>query len=358
MPDPAARVPEAEQRLVRHFVHTARNVAATQGLTHSRPSDPLPAGVKPETFTGATAAYDWYPAEHDAITAITALALRNGWTRDAASMAMDLLPVAYRRGGTPAQHAQQLWQILAAAGGLDSDDAFGDSALLADLLRSIAIDPEWFKRYGTFEQAEGFLGRAERLVAARGDRLARAQVVRAVGQLRLNRKDYQAAQEAFERALELADGDAGASIRARLYINIANTHDGRGDWQAALEANSRTVATEMQWRTEGNMLIIANINRAECLLKLDRVGEALDAVAASRAAGAGTSAYLASLLPLEAGAALRAGDLPLAQRSVDEFRQYMADHGAEGPGAEWRSGIQDLQNQIDQVEHALIDPAG
>jgi tetratricopeptide (TPR) repeat protein len=286
--------------------------------------------------------------------------MRHGWTRDAANMAMDLLPVASRRGGTPGQHAQQLWHIVAAAGGFESDEsvgdrALGDRALLADMLRAIAIDPEWVRWVGTFEQAESLLGRAERLVAAGGDRLARAQVARAIGQMYTNRKDYASAQAAFERALGLADGEDGAAIRSRLHNNIAITHERRGDWQASLESNDRTVATERGRRTEGNLLIIAHINRAECLLELGRPGEALDAVKSSRAAGAGTSAYRPSLLPLEARAALGAGDLPHAQRAVDEFRQYIADHGNEGPGAEWSDGIQDLQAQIDAVHRALIN---
>lgn len=310
MPDVGDQVPAAERRLVGHYVHTARNAATMQGLTHARPADPLPAGVTPESFAGPTAAHTWYPAEHDAITAITALALRHGWTRDAANIAMDLMPIASRRGGTPGQHAQQLWQIVAAAGGFESDDALGDRALLADMLRAIAIDPEWVQWVGTFEQAESLLGRAELLIAAGGDRLARAQVVRAVGQMYTNRKDYAAAQKAFERALELADGEDGAPIRSRLYNNIAITHDRRGDWQSALEANNQTVANEGGRRTEGNLLIIAHINRAECLLELGRATEALDAIRSSRAAGAGASAYRPSLLPLEARAALGCGDLP------------------------------------------------
>ncbi len=43
---------------------------------------------------------------------------------------------------------------------------------------------------------------------------------------------------------------------------------------------------------------------------------------------------------------------------MDEFRQYIADHGTEGPGAEWSDGIQDLQAQIDTVHQALINRTG
>lgn len=352
MPDTAHRFADAEHRLVSHLVHTARNAAATQGLTHTRPTEAAPTGVTPEEFTGPTAVLEWYSAEHGAITAIAALALRRGWTREAANIAIDL-PRSGQHDLSPRQRAKQLWEILAAAGGLDSDDAFGDPALLADVLRVIAFHQQWF---GTVEQADRFLQRAERLVVADGDRLARAQVLRGIGRLHHDRKEYESAQIAFEQALELAYGHDGAAIRARLYTNIANTHVRCENWPAALEANDRAIAIEREQRSESELLIVANINRAECLVKLDRARDALDAIEASRVAGADISAYWAGGLALQAGAALRAGDRPLARQAVEEFRRHIADHSAEGSGADWSGGIQDLQTQIDEVDRALNPP--
>jgi tetratricopeptide (TPR) repeat protein len=160
---------------------------------------------------------------------------------------------------------QQLFDILVAAGGLDSDDAFGDPALLGEVLLVIALNQRWF---GTLEQAESFLHRAERLLAGRDERLARAEALRGMGRLHLNRKDYESAQEAFEQALALADGEGAAATRTRLYIGLGQTHVRRDDWSAALTANDRAIAN-VDGVTAHRRGVMGNANRRK---RLDHPG--------------------------------------------------------------------------------------
>jgi DNA-binding SARP family transcriptional activator/tetratricopeptide (TPR) repeat protein len=349
MPDTSGRVRDAEMRLVNHVVHASRNADDTDARTHSRPAGTIVPGVVPETFALEVDIRAWYLDEREAIDAVVALAVRNGWLRDAANIVMNTRTAAhsYRMSR---QRSFLLFDILVAANGLESDDAFGDQALLGDVLRAVGANRG---AGGENDQAEQFFRRAERLLDEAGDRVALCQLLRVVGRMHAARGDFDLAEASYKRGLALAAQEKAATVEALIHIELGNTYFETGDWEAAIESNGRAIAVESTRRSVGLVIITAHINRAENMLRMDRVDEALLEVAAIRAAGGEEYEDNTLLAHLEARAAFRAGDHELARRAVGEFRRLAAERTEEDFRLMWIGGLPALLTDIDEIDRAL-----
>ncbi|MEU8819765.1 BTAD domain-containing putative transcriptional regulator [Actinoplanes sp. NPDC048796] len=159
---------DAERRLVEHYVHSSRNAYLTFKLLPPADPGPPPPGVFPSRPPDVGAAQRWYRAERATIAAVTDLALRRGWARDAALIMVYVRPMRSSQPASSAEIRRQATRAVEAVAGL------GDPELETLILREAAVQ----HRPHSPGLARDYLLRALAIAEGRDDLIGQAQVLR------------------------------------------------------------------------------------------------------------------------------------------------------------------------------------
>ncbi|SNY72283.1 AfsR/SARP family transcriptional regulator [Paractinoplanes atraurantiacus] len=160
--------PDAERRLVEHYLHSSRNAYLTFKLLPPADPGPPPPGVHPSRPVDMSGAHDWYRNERAAVQAVTDLALRRGWARAAALIMVHVRPMRSSQPRLSAELRDQAVRAVEAVAGL------GDPELETLILREAAVQ----LRAHSTDRARDYLLRALAITQARGDLVGQAQILR------------------------------------------------------------------------------------------------------------------------------------------------------------------------------------
>ncbi|XVU22868.1 BTAD domain-containing putative transcriptional regulator [Actinoplanes sp. CA-054009] len=159
---------DVERRLVEHYLHSSRQAYLTFKLLPPADPGPPPPDVFPSRPEDTAAAQGWYRSERAAVQAVTDLALRRGWAREAALIMLHVRPMRSNQPRFSAELREQAVRAVTAVAEL------GDPDLETLILREAAIQ----LRPHAPEHAREYLLRALAVAEGRGDLIGQAQVLR------------------------------------------------------------------------------------------------------------------------------------------------------------------------------------
>ncbi|MEV0731955.1 BTAD domain-containing putative transcriptional regulator [Polymorphospora sp. NPDC050346] len=216
---------EARQRIVDHYLHSARTADARMSPLRD-PITPPPArpGVAPEEPVDNTRALAWFAVEHHVLIRVVELAARYGFDRHVWQLAWALTTFLGRRG-----HWEDLIAVQNRA--LAAAERDGDRAARAQAHRDIVVA---YSETGRFESARGHLEHALVLLDDLADRVGQAHTLLTLGWVSEKEGDQAAALRHDERALRLFRADGHEAGEARALNAVGWDHAVRGDYQETI----------------------------------------------------------------------------------------------------------------------------
>ncbi|MFF4349745.1 BTAD domain-containing putative transcriptional regulator [Streptomyces sp. NPDC001530] len=222
---PEAELQAAVDRLLTHYVHTAR-AAGLVLAPHCDPMplEPPPAGVVGEPLTDDLRALAWLTAEYPVLLAVIDAAADCGHDRLACLLAWSLEPFFDRRGH---------WHdgMVAQQTALDCALRLADPAWEAHGLRGLGRAEG---RLGLHNRSVPHLDRALELFTGLGDGIGRAQTHRSLGWECDQQGDLAGALRHNQLALELFRADGHAAAQASVLNSVGWYHALLGEYRQAL----------------------------------------------------------------------------------------------------------------------------
>ncbi|GAA1382896.1 AfsR/SARP family transcriptional regulator [Catellatospora chokoriensis] len=330
--DEAKERPECEQRLIQHYLHSARSAYAR----HRRPpvgvvGEP-PEDVTPESFDSVPQAASWYARERAALWATIELALAHGLRRDAA--AMILAASAPGSDSIPAGRAQTILAVL------DTVGVLGEPLMEAELLRTAG------EVFAPLPQADEYLHRALSIFEGAGELAGQADVLRNLAMLSLPRGDYEAANTYGERSVSLARQTGRQELLAVSLLTLTRARLGSDRVEAGTRAGDEGLAIVVAEHLDHLKIYYAQLV-AEASWKLGRYERAVEVADWGLTEGVcesnGPRCAVAAIL---ARAAFDLGDRVRAERGCLQFENLIADNGfrelIEFAGIEVAEGYRDM----------------
>lgn len=340
---PDGEQPEAERRLVDHYVRSMRLAYERLGRTPLTALDPDLADVAPDDMADEAAALSWYIRERAVLVAVIGLALDRGWLRSAVTMVVDWRPLRFSSAEPTTDVLPLIHRALAAA------EELGDPVLHAEMLRDTA---DQYKMSDP-ARADNYVEQALVIYQRIGDLIGQAMSLRNLASFDGPSDPAGKRLGYARRAIEVARHADRPEILTLCLLTLGEELEDVGKWRESTEANEEALETA---RAGGVSYLetFAVWRLAEGLMHIGEYARAAEM--AEWALSLLTDATVTEAVLINgmlAKAAYESGNKERARSASAAFHELLERHGYETFAELW--GAENVDGHIAQI--AAVDAA-